>query len=100
MQPVKAVLILRCCGRGRGKGRGGGRSKSSRKVKRCVLGPFLNTFSSTDDLCSKATVSSGDKAKEGEEEEQVTGDENGEGNGESLGGDEEDKRDEVLDFME
>ena len=57
-------------------------------------------FSCTDDLCSKATVSSGDEAEEGEEEEQVTGDENEEGDGESLGGDEEDKRDEALDFME
>ena len=57
-------------------------------------------FSCTNDLCSKATVSSGDEAEEGEEEEQVTGDENEEGDGESLGGDEEDKRDETLDFME
>ena len=57
-------------------------------------------FSCTDDLCSKATVSSGDEAEEGEEEEQATGDENEEGDGESLGGDEEDKHDEALDFME
>ena len=103
VEPVKAVRGRgrpRGSGRGRGKGRGGGQSKSSRKVKRYVLGPFLNTFSSTDDFCSKATVSSDDEAEEGEEEEQATGDENEEGDGESLGGDEEDKRDEALDFME
>ena len=62
-------------------------------------GAYLATFSSTDDFCSKATVSSGDEADEGEEEEQATGDENEEGDGESLGGDEEDKHDEALDFM-
>ena len=103
MEPVKAVRgRSHPCGSGRshGKGRSGGQSKTSRKVKRCVLGPFLNTFSSTDDFCSKATVSSGDEADEGEEEEQATGDENEEGDGESLGGDEEDKHDEALDFME
>ena len=63
-------------------------------------GAYLATFSSTDDFCSKATVSSGDEAEEGEEEEQATGDENEEGNGESLGSDEEDERDEALDFIE
>ena len=61
---------------------------------------LLHSFLCTDDLCSKATVSSGNEAEEGEEEEQATGDENEEGNGESLGADEEDKRDEALDFIE
>ena len=78
MEPVKAVRGRgrpRGSGRGRGKGRGGGQSKSSRKVKRYVLGPFLNTFSSTDDFCSKATVSSDDEAEEGEEEEEEADDE-------------------------
>ena len=103
VKPVKAARGRgrpRGSGSSRGKGRGGGQSKSSRKVKRYVLGPFLNTFSSTDDFCSKATVSSYNEAEEGEEEEQATGDENEEGDGESLGSDEEDKHDEALDFME
>ena len=60
----------------------------------------IGLFSSPHWHSSKAVIDTEDEAEEDEEAEQATGDENEEGEGESLGGDEEDAHDAAMDYLE